>query len=55
LIQKEPVGKSTDVPVIMLTHRVQEARMNQAIASIEALSSIHGKVTRIRMETLDAK
>jgi len=55
LIQKEPVGTSTDVPVIMLTHRVQEARMNQAIASIEALSSIHGKVTRIRMETLDAK
>ena len=54
LIQKEPVGTSTDVSVIMLTHRVQEAKMNQAIASIEALSSICGSVTRIRMETLDA-
>ena len=54
LIQKEPVDASTDVSVIMLTHRVQEARMNQAIASIEALPSIHGNVTRIRMETLDA-
>ncbi len=54
LIQKEPVDKSTDVSVIMLTHRVQEARMNQAIASIEALPSIHGAVTRIRMEALDA-
>jgi len=54
LIQKEPVDASTDVSVIMLTHRVQEAKMNQAIASIEALPSIHGNVTRIRMETLDA-
>ena len=54
LIQKEPVGTSTDVSVIMLTHRVQEAKMNQAIASIEALPSIRGSVTRIRMETLDA-
>ncbi|MFO7602468.1 MAG: homoserine dehydrogenase [Gammaproteobacteria bacterium] len=52
LLQKEPVGNSTDVPVIMLTHRVLEARMNQAIARIEALPSIRGKVTRIRMETL---
>jgi homoserine dehydrogenase len=54
IIQKEPVGKSTDVPVIMLTHRVQEAKMNQAIAKLEALPSTRGKVTRIRMETLDA-
>lgn len=54
LIQKEPVGDSTDVPVIMLTHRVQEAKMNQAIASIEALPSIRGQVTRIRMEALDS-
>jgi homoserine dehydrogenase len=36
----------------MLTHRVIEGRMNEAIARIEALESVQGPVTRIRMESL---
>ncbi len=54
IVQKEPGAGSDKVSIIMLTHRVEEQNMNQAIAHIEALPSIAGKVTRIRMETLDA-
>ena len=50
--QKEPEEGDTHVPLIMLSHRVQEGRMNRAIARIEALSTVKGEVTRIRMETL---
>jgi homoserine dehydrogenase len=52
LIQKEPVEGASNVSIILLTHRVQEQRMNQAIQAIEALDTIKAPVTRIRMETL---
>jgi len=52
LIQKEPAEGASNVSIIMLTHRVQEQRMNQAIQAIEALDTIKAPVTRIRMETL---
>ncbi len=55
IIQKEPAEDATDVPVIMLTRRVREQQMNQAIARIEALDALHGPVTRIRVEHLDAQ
>jgi homoserine dehydrogenase len=44
---------ASDVPIILLTHRVREQRMNEAIAAIEALDSIRAAVTRIRLEHLD--
>jgi homoserine dehydrogenase len=50
--QKEPEEGDTHVPLIMLSHRVQEGRMNRAIARIEALNTVKGEVMRIRMETL---
>ncbi|MBK1645344.1 homoserine dehydrogenase [Thiocapsa imhoffii] len=50
--QKEPAEGETHVPLVMLTHRVIERQMNTAIAQIEALDSVQGEVTRIRMETL---
>jgi len=52
LKQKEPAGGETDVPLVMLTHSVLEGRMNEALARIEALDSVRGSVTRIRMEPL---
>jgi homoserine dehydrogenase len=55
IIQKEPAEDATDVPVIMLTRQVREKQMNQAIARIEALDALHGPVTRIRVEHLDAQ
>ena len=53
ILQKEPSEGEQEVPIIMLTHRVAEQNMNQAIEKLEALDSISGKVTRIRLETLD--
>jgi homoserine dehydrogenase len=50
--QKEPEEGETHVPLIMLTHRVREGRMNQAIARIEDLDSVKDDVVRIRMEHL---
>ncbi|HEY5790666.1 MAG TPA: homoserine dehydrogenase, partial [Gammaproteobacteria bacterium] len=53
LLQKEPAEDATDVPVIILTHRVQESAMNEAIAAIEALETIAQPVVRLRVEHLD--
>ncbi len=51
--QREPAAGETSASLIMLTHSVQEKQMNAAIQKIEALDSINGEVTRIRMEQLD--
>jgi homoserine dehydrogenase len=52
ILQKEPAPGAVDVPIIMLTHEVHEWQMNAAIAQIEALDTLKGKVTRIRLEHL---
>ena len=54
IIQKEPAPGMQTASVIMLTHRVLEKNMDEAIVKIEQLDAIHDKVTRIRVETLDA-
>jgi len=53
MIQKEPTGDDEQVPIILLTHRIQEKNMNAAIEKIEALDSVSGSVTRIRVEQLN--
>lgn len=52
ILQKEAAEDETDIPVIILTHRVREGRMNEAIARIEALPAIKRPVARIRVESL---
>ncbi|MEJ2345271.1 MAG: homoserine dehydrogenase, partial [Gammaproteobacteria bacterium] len=52
ILQKEPLPDAHTVPVIILTHRIRERQMDEAIARIEALSAIAGKITRIRLEDL---
>jgi homoserine dehydrogenase len=52
IIQKEPLKGETSLPIIMLTQQTLEKEMNAAIAKMEALPTIIGKVNRIRMETL---
>jgi len=52
ILQKEPAPDVAEASIILLTHTVQERLMNAAIAQIEALDSIHGAVTRIRVERL---
>ncbi|MBI3576026.1 MAG: homoserine dehydrogenase [Gammaproteobacteria bacterium] len=53
ILQKEPHAGEDTVPVIILTQRVKEKNMNEAIARIEKLDSIKGKVARIRLEHLN--
>ncbi|MGH8585834.1 MAG: homoserine dehydrogenase [Gammaproteobacteria bacterium] len=53
ILQKEPALEERHVPIIFLTHRIEERAMNDAIARIEALPAIRGAVTRIRLETLE--
>ena len=53
LKQREPQAGETSASLVMLTHRVQEGQMNEAISAIEAMDSIQGAVSRIRVEYLD--
>ncbi|MGB8855927.1 MAG: homoserine dehydrogenase [Burkholderiales bacterium] len=52
MIQKEPGEGEKQTDIILLTHITQEKNINAALAKIEALSTISGKVTRIRLEEL---
>ena len=52
MLQREPVAGEERVDVIMLTHRTIEKQIDQAIVKIEALDSIAGAMTRIRLESL---
>ena len=50
--QQEPAAGEHSVPIVLLTQRVKESSMDQALRRIEALDSVQGPVTRIRVETL---
>jgi homoserine dehydrogenase len=52
IVQKEPAADAREVTIIMLTHRIVERHMNEAIRRIEALETITGKVKRIRVEAM---
>ncbi|TAN52289.1 MAG: homoserine dehydrogenase [Methylococcaceae bacterium] len=52
IIQKEPLEGASNLPVILLTHKVLERELNAAIAQIAALPTVSAPVKRIRMETL---
>jgi homoserine dehydrogenase len=51
--QKEPAEGDSTVPLVMMTHRVVEKRLNDALAEIEQLDSVTGQIMRIRVERLD--
>lgn len=52
MVQKEPGEGEDQVDIVMLTHLTVEKRVNAAIAKMEALPTMSGKVTRIRLEEL---
>ena len=52
VIQKEPGEGEAQTDLIMLTHQTREKRINAAIAKIESLPIVAGKVTRLRLEQL---
>ena len=52
VIQKEPGEGEDQTDLILLTHQTREKRINAAIAKMEALPVVAGKVTRLRLEQL---
>jgi homoserine dehydrogenase len=52
LIQREAGEGENQTDVIILTHDTQEARMNAAMARMQALPSVHAPIVRIRKEEL---
>jgi homoserine dehydrogenase len=52
MLQKEPAEGESRTDIIMLTHQTQEKNVEAAIARIEALASVTGRVTKLRLEEL---
>ena len=52
MVQKEPGEGEQRVDIVMLTHRALEKNVDAAMARIERLPTVLGKVTRIRLEEL---
>jgi homoserine dehydrogenase len=52
MIQKEHAADTTEADIVFLTHETVEQNMNEAIAEIEALSAVIGKLVKLRMESL---
>jgi len=52
MIQKEPPEGEDRTDIILLTHQSIERQIVDAIAKIESLPTVNGKVVRIRMEEL---
>ena len=53
LIQKAPASGQSQVPVIVITNVAAQGRLDRAVRAIEALDTISGEITRIRVESLD--
>ena len=52
MVQKEPAEGESRVDIVMLTHRAIEKNVDAATARIEKLTTVVGKLTRIRLEEL---
>ena len=52
MIQREPEEGEEQTDIIMLTHQTRERHVDQAIAGIEALPAVKGKIVRLRLEEL---
>ena len=52
MVQKEPGAGEQRVDIVMLTHRAVEKNVDAAMARIERLPTVVGRVTRIRLEEL---
>lgn len=52
MLQKEPADNETEADIVILTHITQEKNMDNAIVDIEALAAVLGKLTKLRVESL---
>ena len=55
MLQKEPEAGVTRATIIMLTQKIREQQMVDAIEVITGLAAVHGQVHRIRVEALDGE
>jgi len=55
VLQKEPEAGVTRATIIMLTQKIREQQIVDAIEAITGLAAVHGPVHRIRVETLDGE
>ncbi len=53
VIQKEGQAGQTAVPLIFLTHKVKESKLDEAASRIEAMPAVKAPIHRIRLETLE--
>ena len=53
MIQREPAEGEEQTDIIMLTHQTREKNADAAIARIEALPVVKGRVVRLRLEELN--
>lgn len=53
MIQKEPAVGETQTDIIIVTHQTQEKNVDAAIKRIEAMPTLLGSVTRLRVEHLN--
>ena len=53
MIQREPAEGEQQTDIIMLTHVVREKQIDAAIAKIEALPVVKGKLIRLRLDDLN--
>ena len=52
MFQREPEEGEDQADIIMLTHETREKNIDAAIAKINALPVVRGKVVRLRLEAL---
>jgi len=52
MVQKEPAAGEKRVDIVMLTHRAREKNVDQAMARIERLPTVVGRIVRLRVEEL---
>ncbi len=52
MIQREPDEGEEQTDIIILTHKTREKNADAAIAKIESLAVVKGKITRLRLEEL---
>jgi homoserine dehydrogenase len=52
MIQREPDEGEEQTDIIMLTHKTHERNIDAAIAGIEALPALKGRIIRLRLEEL---
>ena len=53
ILQKEDSEKDVNVPIVLVTHKVVEKNINEALKEIESLDVVKDKIKRIRIEELN--